>query len=292
MMFVLMGLACQDDGGKKVAPLDSAEGYAVAFFPDISENTVVPQWNVEQAQIAFAEMSHGVLPAVPVIREEFFSLLSQGDENCPGSTTQLSPDILHGCTSTTGYHYNGLSSWMTVFELIEMEDIPMDVEPEGGWLITGDMEIVTPEGLVWQAGGHVALTLWPDDNNYPVVRGELQGSWKWEGGEDWLAQTFSGLFYYWVFALGGEHEVLLEGASTIGGLSLMFGDVAIHESCPSSFSGTIGIRDPSGIWHYADGDNACEPCVEHRVGDQPTGEEICLDVAPLYEHVMAQRGVE
>ena len=63
------------------------------------------------------------------------------------------------------------------YDFEELDEVDMvDVEPIDGWIVIGDFEMLTPENMSFQAGGHVSEILWLQNTGEYLLEGEIQGS--------------------------------------------------------------------------------------------------------------------
>jgi hypothetical protein len=225
--------------------------------PDI---VLEPDWTVEEAMTnAQASLAVG-LPDSPAVRDLYFDLLEVGaDEDCPGGD-QLDGSRATGCTADSGYFYQGHSVWE---------------ESDQQWTLSGDFEIITPEGSSFWLGGQVVHRVDLDQWSMGV-----EGTMIYEGADDWLWPGASAV--YTVRYSEGLQEVHVDGGLTANGVSFVFEDVHWARATEQGPGGTVLIRDPVGAWFtlVLDATSGCGP-VSYDGEELGTG---CLDLAsPILE---------
>ena len=281
-MILLLILACKDknEPSEKPEPLPDIPDIEI---PVTESDVTEAQWSIDTLQAQFLAHAELGMPYGKPFMESYFELLSLGDDTCPGSNIRLSPDNVDGCVASTGYAYYGLSVYHTIFE--ELDEVDMvDAEALDGWIVIGDFEMLTPENMSFQAGGHVSESLWLQDTGEYLLEGEIQGSWMWEGGEqNWVQYGISGLFFYQALQeTDGSLEISLNGAIQWNGQSLAFDDVVLFSDQPG-FLGTVEMRDPSGLWHVVVSEQLSE-CAQHSYAGGLSEQPICLDWSKHIEH--------
>ncbi|MEC8381736.1 MAG: hypothetical protein VXZ96_15510 [Myxococcota bacterium] len=281
-MILLLTLGCKENPTppQKTEPLPDIPTVEI---PQTESDVTEAQWNIDSLEAQFLAHADTGMPYGKPFMDSYFDLLELGDETCPGSSTRLSPDNVDGCVASTGYAYYGLSVYHTIFEELD-EDDTLDGEPLDGWIVIGDFEMLTPDNMSFQAGGHVSEIRWLQDTGDMLLEGEIQGSWMWEGGqESWVQHGISGLFYYQSLQTnGGTLEISLDGAIQWNGQSLAFDDVILFSDSPG-FLGTVEMRDPSGLWHVIVSDELSE-CAQHSYDGLVSEQAICLDWSNHIEH--------
>ena len=281
-MILLLAIGCKgkDETPNRNEPLPDIPTVEIPFTEsDVTE----AQWDISTLETQFVSHSETGMPYGKPFMDSYFELLALGDDSCPGSSTRLSPDNVDGCIASTGYEYYGLSVYHTIFEELDENDT-MDAEPMDGWIVIGDFEMLTPEALSFQAGGHVSEIRWLQNTGETLLEGEIQGSWMWEGGqESWVQYGISGLFFYQSLRdNNGNLEISLDGAIQWNGQSLAFDDVILFSDSPG-FIGTVEMRDPSGLWHVIVSEQLSE-CAQHSYDGLPSEQPICLDWQQHIEH--------
>lgn len=272
MMFAWL-VACDDTPKRSTNP--EVPDLPSVVMPDTETGVLSAEWTGEDLEAVFESHSANGIPSATPFMESYFALLAEGDENCPGSPTRLSPDNVEGCVASTGYAYYGLSVYETIFD--EMDEPNENLEPVEGWIIIGDFEVLTPTQASFQAGGHVTEFLWQDRLGRDILDGEIQGSWRWEDGtHDWQAHGISGLFTYEVFQEKPNVEIDLNGALQWNGQSIAFRDVFLLENTPG-FIGTVQIRDPSGLWHDLESESLESACASHTYANVLQETPVCLN---------------
>ncbi|MFZ5479125.1 MAG: hypothetical protein ACOZNI_20340 [Myxococcota bacterium] len=249
-------LACAQPPEEDVAIAD-------APFPEVEAPTSAPTWDAAGIEAAWAEAVSRGFPEVERPRDTWHALLAYGDETCPGDPDFLVDEVLTGCTAESGYVYAGVGGYVEVTE-----------ESHGfvGWQVHADATVTDAEGATFWVGGNV-YHLEDTDEEGAFVEERIEGTWRWEGDDAWLADWTSGLL---TFTL--RDTLAMEGALTFSGLS--FAADGFSFDAEGLASGTLSVRDPGGAWHtvtYANG-----ACGDVTFDGDALG-EACLDFQPLLD---------
>jgi hypothetical protein len=256
MLAVLYIVACA--GGD--AP-DGASNSDLGLIP----TDVTPIWtpdDLSEAVLAMTELP----PLNPqAVRDTYFELMSHGDAVCPGSTTQLIGSDLRGCTADSGWFYAGVSTWM---EQEAAGNAP------GGWLLSGDFEILDPEGHRFIGGGGVDARKGPEGAD----EARYSGQWSFPGGAtDWLGYGISAYFQQSVVAASGA--VAITGGLTYGEVSIWSDRLKYAPEVCDGLTGSVEIRDPSGVWFVLDYGDDCDTAGALSFDGESVG-ALDLDLTP------------
>jgi len=259
-ILALVGCASPSGGGKS-SPVVDTGGPAL---PEVEASTATPSWTAEDVGARLSD----ALSVPPLGGDALFAyldLMSRGDEECPGNVHHITDTWLHGCTASTGYSYAGVSEY---FEDPVGEPFPATV-----YGVAGDFWIITPEGSLFEAGGHAVEVagdaLWVS---------EVAGSWLWEDGPGWLASGFSGTLV--LEKVEGIHA-RVHGAAQVQGTSWSANELILGPSCGLlPMSGRLGLRDPSGGWYTLPLER-CDPCGTVSFEGEVLG-EACVDFTGLH----------
>jgi hypothetical protein len=237
--------------------------------PDPTEDIavdVVAEWSAAELEAALDSVLTAPVPDVRDARDAYLAALAMGDADCPGSPDQLGGADLRGCTTDSGYSYAGVATYMT--------------DPSGGFVLSGDFEILTPDGRRFVGGGALSEGIFDGGWNT-----RWTGIWSLEGDEGWLGH---GVGAWWTES-GGEGPqgpwVELADGLTYGDVSLWF-DRLRHDlgTCPDGASGVLRVRDPSGGWFSLDYGDTCAPCAALSFEGEPLGES-CPAIAAWLDDV-------
>lgn len=234
----------------------------------------VPEWTGEQAAAQMESLADQDFPDPTQLRELYLSMLQAGDSRCPGENIDELADgsiPLGGCTSSTGYHYVGLS------EFTESND--------DGWsfaLTLGDLYITDPNGDTFSAGGTFSYDAKVTDAG-SQWKGDATGTFSYPGGTHWVAE--GGSLAYWVE--GGtavDHEWLLLSGSIGGPLgtdNLYFDQLLYDSDCGESPVGGLRVRGGDGRWYHLEFDADCSGCGTLTFSDTVEMGQVCVDLKSL-----------
>jgi hypothetical protein len=234
------------------------------------EGTAWTAEDVEQAMAGFIALG---APNPREIGEHFLSVLSRGDEECPGVNGTLGQNNLLGCTSESGYTYAGIG-W-TFSE---------ESDPDSGvatwWRHGAEFEVLYPDGQRYYGAGELQIWAEREDEGWAWTS-EGSGSWGDPTRPDWLGSGTS-LAY---LAEGrhlhdGSSELTIQGGLGYGGGAMHLDDFGFStmDGCEALPHGTLKVRDPEGYWLTWELDGACASCGQLSSGDQDLG-ELCLDLS-------------
>jgi len=268
-LMCLVGCGAQSDAPKPAVddPVDLPEEPAL---PGVTVNPVSPSMDAEEAAAALS-LALASPPDSVATTAAYRMLMEQGDEYCPGNEYYITDMHLYGCDASTGYHFAGISDWLE-----EEVDPRFDAWLEG---VVGDFWIITPDGELFEAGGHsvsiTGSTFW--------MR-ELAGSWLWQGGDPWIASGFSGSM---ILEEEYSRGIRLTGGAQIEGVSWSATDLMLALSCDYGPTGRLGLRDPGGGW-YTMAFEDCDPCATVMFEETDLG-RACVDFEPFLQVVEAMR---
>ena len=267
--------ACGAPEGTASPPTKTAEESVADLpqdpgLPGVTVEPVTPSMSADEAAAALSA-ALGSPPDSTETTAAYRMLMAQGDEYCPGNEYYITDIHLYGCDSSTGYHFAGISDWLE-----EEVDAGLNAWLEG---VAGDFWIVTPDGELFEAGGHSVYisgdTFW--------MR-ELAGSWLWQGGDPWIASGFSGsLIIEEEYARG----IRMSGGAQIQGVSWSATELMLPAGCDYGPVGRLGLRDPGGGWYTMVFED-CEPCATVMFEETELG-EACVDFAPFLAAMEAMR---
>ncbi len=253
---ILLSWGC-GAASKPAPPVDETQP-----LPTFAAPAQQPSWSAQEVGDALTRaLSAPIDPGA--VHDAYFDLMGRGDAACPGNPTQLTDAVLYGCDAESGVHYAGITEW---FE--EPMDGPVPVMVRG---LAGDFWIDAPEGVSLEGGGHCV-----EVRGDGVWVAEMAGSWIWGGGDDWLADGFSGQLT--IEAIAGVY-VLVDGAAHTSGTHWMASDLRLADACGSGPEGTLGLRDPNGGWYQLTFED-CDPCGTLTFANEAIG-TACVDFAPF-----------
>lgn len=227
-------LACSPPGDP--APVDTG---AAAFV------ALTPVWTPDEVVLVLDNLREPPAPSEAL--SAYLGLLAAGDASCPGSSSQLGGADLRGCTSATGYSYAGIASY---------------ARTDGGWILTGDFDITTPEGQRFVGGGAISESV--DATGGWSSR--WSGTWSFEGADGWLDP---GVSTWWSQSAGAGWGQADDGLGN--GQDLWFEALRSDPSRCDGLSGAVEVRDPSGGWWRVD-HGTCAACGALSFEGQDQGE--------------------
>ncbi len=243
--------------------LDTGEPSLPTIEQELVEPSLTPTQVTEHLSEALAD-----LPNPEEAIATYLSLMSEGDETCPGSEYIITDTWLYGCDATTGYSYAGVSNWLEG----TFDQDGQTLELNG---VAGDFRIDHPEGLRLDAGGH-AIAL----SNPNMWIGELVGSWHFGQGSPWLIHGYSG---HLVVEVIRDTMSRVRGAIDVNGTHLAARDLVLSASCGYGPIGGLSLRDPNGGWYRMDF-TECNDCAVVSFEGTDIG-EACVDFGPLVENL-------
>jgi len=278
----VLGIACGDgsgsaasDGSSVTTDTASDAGASVPYTPEPQ----TPRWTAGDVAGELSRHLPAAVPDIVQLLEAYLWMMGNGDEECPGSTTQLTavdPEL--GCTAETGFWYYGVASYV-------------DFE-EGDWrgrILSGDFELRGPEGDALSCGGHVSLE-WVEESRV----GRLLGTWQWSAAEDSLAEPVSAslVIEHTGITEDGPPEVMrLDGGLTTEEGSWVFDDFMFLEGCQGRPTGELSLYDPARMhWYRLVLDKDCSGCGRVLFWDGTRLGRACPDWSGMSEHLTDAHG--
>jgi hypothetical protein len=216
-----------------------------AANPPVNEPDT-PVWSAEDFTLALEDAARQPVPDPYAFRELYLGLLQAGDANCPGTDDDLGqPEVtLQGCTSTSGIHYAGISSW---------EDQQMDAEVQSFQLLNGDFTITSTETL--SVGGRIGLFAFNQPNGDVMASLRVSGTFVLDGADDpWLAAGGGTVLEADLNRVNGATTVELDASLSLGRPFHATG-LALGGSCGAE--GAVQVRGPDALWYWADLECGC-----------------------------------
>ena len=242
----------------------------------------VPAWSAEQAADRMESLANQDFPDPTQLRELYLGMLHAGDSGCPGENVDELADgsiPLNGCTSSTGYHYVGLS------EFTESRE-------EDGWafaLTLGDLYITDPKGDTFTAGGTFSYDATPSGAG-SQWEGHATGTFSYPGGTHWLAEGGSLAFWLKGGATADREWLLLSGG--VGGPegtdNLYFDQLLYDSDCGTSPAGGLRVRGEDGRWFHLELDADCSGCGALTFSETVEMGQVCVDVSALGEALIGR----
>lgn len=208
------------------------------------------------------------LPDVYQLLDGYFSLLAQGDADCPGIDAV---GFSAGCTASTGYAYLGVSTYE------EFTQTGKNGMVSANWMLSGDFEILTPDGLTFDSGGLISGMTFQDSGVWASTT-NIGGTWGYDALEGAMGEGMSAAL---MMTAGHDQVDLinLEGTITIGGRSVGFTPLSVDMThCDGLQISTLQVRDPSGYWYTVTFDDPCSGCGTATFYDGQVVGQGCLDM--------------
>lgn len=275
--------ACGPGADGKEAPTgDTAD-------PDLLDPFVATSdWSVEET---IAHVDAGLALGLPDPRipyGAYVELLSGRDETCPNAGDQLIDLEMPtgGCTSASGYHYAGNTVLVLYGPTSDAEDVR-------GFSLGGDFEIRNSEGQRLAGGGIMAYQWTQQQNGQTFWRGEAAGSWIYERHDGVFGSGIGAtLGFSGITGTTGttDDSISMDGTVGVGDISVQFVQVTWAQACGGNPTGSVRMRDPSGVWSTLDYEDRCDGCGTYT--SDPLGEptEACLDLS-VYKATIEEMGV-
>jgi hypothetical protein len=192
--------------------------------------------------------------------------MAQGDEECPGSETQLTEAVLAGCETVDGVYYEGVSEYVY--------DATAGQGPTLSEHVSGDFLIRDADGVQLEVGGHAAH-MRDDTPVGPTFEMELHGSWVQAPSTSWLDPENS-LALFARLDTDGSLEV--HGGWGRGHSDLYFNRLTFDGTCEGHPAGEVWIREPAGFWYVQVLEDGCDGCGQMTWGNGDPLGEACLDL--------------
>ena len=276
-----VGLSCASGGTgagdvqTSVAPssavTDTGQGAGLADLgPSYEAPKVIPRWTAEEVAGELSEHVTSAVPNLAQLVDTYLWMMQSGDAHCPGSSTQLTgvdPEL--GCTAESGFWYYGVASYI-------------ETEQESGteWVLSGDFELRTPEGLSLACGGHVGLEWSGGEEDGHHTMGTLLGTWVWQGADDAMADAVSASIVVGRSEspdLDVDAQLWVEGGLSTQDGSWTFEDFSIHAGCDGQPVGAVHVFDAvAGHWYTLTLEDDCSGCGEVSFSDTSMG-RVCPD---------------
>jgi hypothetical protein len=191
--------------------------------------------------------------------------MSEGDEICPGSETQLTDAVLYGCEAESGVWFAGVA------EYIYSEDTESGTYTE---YLTGDFLMEEVDGTLFEAGGRIARYRYETESGLEY-EAQLFGSWILTPSQTWL-DPLNSLFLS--LALSAAGTLVAEGAWGRGNDALYLEHLTWDGLCEGHPVGLISVREPAGIWYTLALEDPCTGCGQMIWGDGVQLGEACVEL--------------
>ena len=239
---------------------------------------VVPSFSGDEVFAELDAVFAAGLPDVYQLLDGYFDLLSRGDSECPGVGAV---GFSAGCTASTGYEYHGVSTYE------EGTYAGKDGMVSSNWMLSGDFEILTPDGLTFDSGGLIGGMLFEDASAWSSTT-NMGGTWGYDALEGAMGEGMSAAL---MMTAGHDQIDLLnlEGTITIGGHSVGFGPLSVDMThCDGLQISTLQVRDPSGYWYTLTFDDPCSGCGTATFYDGQVVGQGCLDMPTRLQALFEQ----
>ena len=237
------------------------------------------QWSLDEVQSAIEQTLDAGFFGPQAIRGVFLERMAHGDGRCPDSLVQISDHFVFGCTTDDGWWFAGIATY-------EEYDLPEPWEGTGEeWALSGDFEIIDPDGPVFRVGGETGR----DQPSDGVWQGKVQGSWTQEDhAPPWIAGGISAMLTVTGSLNADASKAVLHGGLGIGETSLYFEHLRWKEGgCWEHPTGTIMVRDPSQYWWSLTLDDDCTGCGMLSYASGESMREVCPDLGPLRDDILS-----
>ncbi len=229
------------------------------------------------------------LPHARALRDTYQGLMDSGDEECPGSLTEIENE-LEGCTTESGWYYGGILTYQT--EEITSEE---GETQKRFWTDICDFQIVDPEGTALIGGGAFWSTWTRGVDGLLTVDSSVKGSWVYpESAYPWLTGGLSSdLAYRLTKTSDSSAQLYLWGTLGTPEINLYLEDLAFDYSCSNRVSsGTVWLRQGDGTWYEMVWRDDCSGCYDVLWDFHEDLGSACVDLSGLKERMVADLEVE
>jgi hypothetical protein len=241
----------------------------VTIEPVLSIDDVVPTLDVLLTE-------H--MPDLQDLRVVFSDVLAGIDNNCPGQEGTVF-GLLEPCTSSSGYTYYGVSTWATAER--EMDGVHEYFYGSG----LTSLEITDPAGELFIAGGTVLFEGRWDDSMLEWTA-LILGTFHYPPADNWLRDRMSSSLVMTGTSTDTTDSLVLEGGFSFGEHSVYLSELSWRSGCQEP-SGSILLRDPSGLWFEVELAEDCTGCGTLSLDGGPT-QEACLSTGAILESISAR----
>ena len=244
----------------------------------------VPFYTAVELGEILASLAEFGLPSARVLRDSYQSLMSYGDESCPGSDTEIEGD-LEGCTTGQGWYYAGLLTYVTE------EYADMGEASRNFWTDTCDFQIVSPEGIAMIGGGDIEGRWTQIGDNRLQATSQVNGTWIYPPSPyPWFSEGMSTDVIFRLDRENDEDSVALNGTFGSAGVDLFFDEVrfAGDPACNDQVSaGSAWIRQSDGTWYEMRWSDDCDGCFSVKWDFREHIGSACVDLSILKTSVVA-----
>lgn len=261
MLFFAACATPPPDAESPVPPVTESGGAELFQRPE-------PAWSAAEVDQELAALLAWGLPWPAAVLQAMPTLMGGSDGSCP-QMNGANMETLIGCTSQTGWYYQGVSIYS---------------EQPSGWVLMGDFYGVDPQGNRAVGGGMIGLQQ-QQQGNAAVQVAFFTGTWGYPPVEGWLGQTPSASLWIEAAEEGGQRQARIFGGYGIDGIYASFDQVTLSsDRCGGAPQGSMSLRDPSGYWYQIVFDPACSGCATLLWGEEEMG-EVCPDLAGALERL-------
>ncbi len=261
MLFFAACATPPPDADSPVPPVTESGGAELFQRPE-------PAWSAAEVDQELAALLAWGLPWPATVLQAMPTLMGGSDGSCP-QMNGANMETLIGCTSQTGWYYQGVSIYS---------------EQPSGWVLMGDFYGVDPQGNRAVGGGMIGLQQ-QQQGNAAVQVAFFTGTWGYPPVEGWLGQTPSASLWIEAAEEGGQRQARIFGGYGIDGIYASFDQVTLSsDRCGGAPQGSMSLRDPSGYWYQIVFDPACSGCATLLWGEEEMG-EVCPDLAGALERL-------
>ncbi len=269
---------------------DSGTGPVSVDSGDTGMTDSVPIYTASELGGLLQGLGETGLPTARLLRDAYQDLMVHGDEQCPGSDTEIE-DLLEGCTSETGWYFGGLLTFVT--EEVDSEDGDRE---RNFWTDTCDFQIVSPSGSALIGGGDIEGRWQQQDGGRLVSASMVKGSWIYPDSEHvWLSAGMSMDLAFRLDREEGTDSLNLWGTFGMPGIDLYLDNLFFDgdESCGGQVSsGTSWLRQADGTWYEMVWSEDCSGCFSVEWDFTEDLGEACVDLSGLKQTVVTELEVE
>ena len=278
--------------GCAVAPNseDSAQSNGAKYQDTNTVDSWSPsiEWTTHEAITEAEQTFSEAFPEPISILDTYETMMSMGDEACPGDETQLMTNLvpIDGCTSESGYFYSGVAAYI----VNESED---DTHHFRGAHLDAGILLTDDNGAIFEGGGNIVYTI-ENEFEQDLTRwsGQVEGSWINGSGPLWLTTGISATLSVGGTLQSEQYKYNMNGAMSLMGVSMVFDQLQWDSSCGDHPTGSVGIRDPSGLWLWVELESDCSGCGNAVWDSQSDVQWVCMDLFSARQMLHQMAGSE
>jgi hypothetical protein len=254
---------------------DASVSASDADVDQLDPFVAAPEWSTEELTARAEHLLSLGFPDPNIPFDAYKGMFAYRDETCPNAGEQLVGQEMPegGCFAASGAHFEGNTS------IVEIDEVTGS-DTRSGFQFGGDFLISDPAGDWLAGGGGMRMQTLRSNNGNVVWSGEAAGTWIDTRRDDWLGLGFSSTFTFNGSRTADGLVLTMSGTVGVDDVYLQLVDLMWEDRCGGYPTGSLRIRDPSGVWADLDFGDRCDGCgtLTHDTLDDAT--EACVDLSP------------